>query len=58
MTMHDVKELEEKTKVSRHTWRTWIREGKIPVYRLGRTVRVSEEDLIKFLAANRDAGVR
>jgi len=50
-----VKELEEQTKISRFTWRSWIRQGRLPVLRLGRRVRVSEEDYRAFLKANRVA---
>lgn len=56
MTLLTVKDLEAKTKVSRFTWRAWIRQGRIPVTRLGRAVRVAEEDLRQFLAKNRSAG--
>ena len=44
MALMDVEQLEADSGISRHTWRTWIREGKIPVVRLGRRVRVREED--------------
>ena len=53
MAMLTVVDLERESKVSRHTWRAWIREGRIPVLRLGRRVRVSEEDFRKFIAQNR-----
>jgi excisionase family DNA binding protein len=51
--MMTVEDLERQTQVSRHTWRAWIRQGKIPVLRLGRRVRVAEEDFRRFLAENR-----
>lgn len=53
MPMLTVMDLERESKVSRHTWRAWIREGKIPVLRLGRRVRVSEEDFRTFIAESR-----
>ena len=53
MAMLTVLDLERESKISKHTWRAWIREGRIPVLRLGRRVRVSEEDFRKFLAENR-----
>jgi excisionase family DNA binding protein len=56
MEMLDVVGLERETKVSRYTWRAWIREGRIPVFRLGRTVRVSRDDLDRFLAESRREG--
>lgn len=55
MALLTLKELEADSKISRYTWRAWIRQGRIPVTRLGRRVRVSEEDYRKFLAENRVA---
>ncbi len=51
--LHTVEWLEKDSGISRHTWRSWIRVGKIPVIRLGRRVRVAEEDYRRFLAENR-----
>ncbi len=48
-----VEDLERRTQVSRFTWRSWIRQGKVPVVRIGRRVRVAEEDLQQFLAQSR-----
>jgi excisionase family DNA binding protein len=53
MALFTVEELERDSKISRHTWRAWIREGRIAVTRLGRRVRVREEDYRKFLTENR-----
>ncbi len=53
MALHTVEWLEKDSGISRHTWRSWIRVGKIAVVRLGRRVRVAEEDYRKFLAENR-----
>jgi excisionase family DNA binding protein len=33
--------------------RRWIASGELPVHRLGRSVRVSEDDLARFIAARR-----
>jgi excisionase family DNA binding protein len=55
MALLTVKELEQDSRISRVTWRTWIRTGKIPVVRLGRRVRVAEEDYQRFLLENRTA---
>lgn len=49
----NVVELEERSGASRHTWRTWIREGRVACVRIGRLVRVREEDYLSFVAANR-----
>lgn len=52
MALLTVMDMERDSKISRYTWRAWIRQGRIPVRRLGRRVRVSEEDYQKFLDAN------
>lgn len=48
-----VEDLEKDSKISKFTWRSWIREGRLPVHRLGRRVRVEEEDYRRFLRENR-----
>jgi excisionase family DNA binding protein len=53
MALMTVVDMERESKVSRHTWRAWIRQGRIPVTRLGRRVRVAEEDYRAFLTENR-----
>jgi excisionase family DNA binding protein len=53
MALLTVKELEADSKISRHTWRAWIRQGRLPVIRAGRRVRVAEEDYRRFLAERR-----
>jgi excisionase family DNA binding protein len=45
--------LEERSDVSRHTWRLWLRQGKLPAVRLGRRLLVEESDYQRFVAANR-----
>ena len=45
-----VSDLEKDSQISRHTWRVWIRLGKVPTVRLGRCVRVDENAYRKFLA--------
>lgn len=54
MALLTVEELEKDSKISRYTWRSWIRAGRLPVVRLGRRVRVAEEDYRSFLAQNRN----
>jgi excisionase family DNA binding protein len=44
--------LEERSTVSRHTWRLWLRQSKLPAVRLGRRVLVREHDYEQFVAAN------
>jgi excisionase family DNA binding protein len=53
MELMNVEDLEEISRISRHTWRVWIRQGKVPVVRLGRSVRVKKEDYEKFIEDNR-----
>jgi len=53
MALLTVIELERDSKISRHTWRAWIRQGRLPVIRAGRRVRVDEADYRRFLDANR-----
>ena len=45
-----VLDLEKDSQISRYTWRAWIRQGKVPIVRLGRCVRVEEIAYRKFLA--------
>lgn len=45
-----VLDLEKDSQISRYTWRAWIRQGKVPIVRLGRCVRVDEVAYRKFLA--------
>ncbi len=55
MSLLTVEEMEKDSKVSRYTWRSWIRAKKLAVVRLGRRVRVEEAEYRRFLAANRTA---
>jgi excisionase family DNA binding protein len=58
MNFYTVKELEKMTKVTSFTWRTWIRAGMIPHVKMGRTVRVSEEDFNAFVSSSRVVGMK
>lgn len=42
-------EVAEILKVKRQTVYTWIREGRLQADKIGRTRRISEEDLNKFV---------
>ena len=44
-----VAQVAERCQVSPRSVRRWIDEGDLPVVRLGRSVRVSENDLAAFL---------
>jgi excisionase family DNA binding protein len=48
-----VADIAEVTRVSTRTVRRWIDSGDLRVHRLGRQVRVSEEDLAAFLNQRR-----
>ncbi|MBI4537172.1 MAG: helix-turn-helix domain-containing protein [candidate division NC10 bacterium] len=53
--MLNVKELSEATggHVSPYTFRSWIRQGRLPVIRLGRRIMVKAEDFERFVSENR-----
>lgn len=52
MPLMSIEDLEKESRVSKYTWRSWIRAGKLPAVRLGRRVLVDEKDYQKFLRAN------
>jgi excisionase family DNA binding protein len=56
MPLLTVEDLEKDSQVSRFTWRTWIAEGRIRAVRLGRRIRVDEDDYRAFKDAN--TGIR
>jgi excisionase family DNA binding protein len=49
----DLLALEERSTVSRHTWRLWARQGRIASVRLGRRLLFREKDFLDFVEANR-----
>ncbi len=51
---HAVMEIAEQLGVSTRTVWRWIARGELVSYRLGRSVRVSDDDLRAFLASQRD----
>lgn len=48
--------LEERSNVSRYTWRLWLRQGKLPAVRLGRRLLVDQVDYEAFIRQNRKSG--
>lgn len=58
MPLWTLVELEKDSKVSRYTWRSWIRAGKLPAIHAGRTIRVDETDYRKFIEANKKVAVK
>lgn len=45
-----VADLERESQISKHTWRVWIKQGRLPAIRAGRRVRVDEVDFRAFIA--------
>lgn len=53
MRLLNLKELPEKSGgVSVHSWRLWIRQGRLPSVKLGTRVLVREQDFLDFIEAN------
>jgi excisionase family DNA binding protein len=46
-------EVSDLLRVSIHTVRRWIKEGKLPAYKVGRVWRISKTDLDKWLNQQR-----
>ena len=55
MPLVDFQWMEEDSKISRYTWRSWYLQGRFPVLKLGRRILVDEADYRAFLEANRVA---
>lgn len=45
--------LADRLAVSAKTVRRWIEAGDLPAHRLGRQIRISEEDAVRFVASRR-----
>src|SRR2546427_11162636 len=46
----NLKDLEQRSGISRHTWRSWVRARKVPSVRLGgRRVLVDEKDYLAYV---------
>ena len=54
------KEAEGRTAIKEVTWRKWIAEGRVSCVRLGRTVRIPDEEIERLIEQNtvpaREAG--
>ncbi|MBI4380361.1 MAG: helix-turn-helix domain-containing protein [candidate division NC10 bacterium] len=50
-----VEQLQERTGISKHTWRHWVKRGLLPCVKLGRLVKVTEEDLHRFIEEHRQS---
>jgi excisionase family DNA binding protein len=53
--LHAVKTVAGRLACSERHVRRLIASGELPAHRIGRSVRVSEDDLLRFLAAHRRA---
>ena len=51
--LYAVDDVAEQLGVSTKTVRRWIAAGDLPVHRLGRQLRISEPDLVAFIARSR-----
>jgi excisionase family DNA binding protein len=49
-----VRAVAEQLDISSRTVHRWIKNNELIVHRVGRSVRVSEDDLKRFIAARRD----
>jgi excisionase family DNA binding protein len=47
-----LREAAERTGHRESTWRAWILRRRVPYYKVGRSVRVSERDIDKLLEAS------
>jgi len=48
-----LRECSELTGHRESTWRSWVLHRKVPFYKVGRSVRVSENDLEKLIEESR-----
>jgi hypothetical protein len=53
-----IEALERTSGISRYTWRRWLKLRRVPAVRLGRCLRVDEQDYLRFVAANRTPAAR
>lgn len=54
--LYDVNDAARQLAVSPWTVRAWIRQGKLRPVRIGRLVRLDEDELSRFVASNKAAG--
>ena len=53
LCFYSVDDVAEQLGVSSKSVRRWIAAGELPVHRLGRQLRISEADLVAFIAQRR-----
>lgn len=49
MKLLRIREAEERTGIREATWRAWVSQGKVGCVRLGRAVRIPEEEIIRLI---------
>lgn len=52
MKFYKIKDIQEMFDVSYLTVRSWIETGKLKAFKIGRTIRITEEDLQNFVKSN------
>jgi putative molybdopterin biosynthesis protein len=53
MKFYTVQEVADSLNVHPNTIRNWVNSGELKSYKLGNTLRISKEDLEKFLEKNK-----
>ena len=53
-TLYSIREIADHLKVSDKTVRRWIDQGRLPVHRIGRQLRISEPDFDAFIRTHRE----
>ena len=51
--MYSVEEIASQLNISQKTVRRWVDAGQLHIHRLGRQIRITQEDLSAFLAIRR-----
>lgn len=52
--MYTVKELHQATGIAVETYRRWIREGRLPAKKVGKTWMITEETVRQFFGDNKE----
>jgi excisionase family DNA binding protein len=53
MQLLSLEALEARSMISRHTWRKWLHQRRLPAVRLGSRLMVAAPDFEKFIATHR-----
>ncbi len=49
-----IRDIAERCRVSARTVQRWIRDGELTIHRLGRQIRISEQEFAHFLRRHRE----